>query len=96
MVQPLATYVKDPDATLDYTVEWTPWLSAVSDAITSVAWTVPGGLTQVAVSNTTLTATIFLSGGTAGSSYDVVCRVTTAATQSRVDDRTIRIKCKET
>lgn len=96
MVTPIATYVKDPDATLDYTVDWTAWLSGVSDTISSAAWTVPAGLTQVAVSATTTSATIFLSGGTAGNSYDVVCRITTAASTPRINDRTIRIKCKET
>jgi hypothetical protein len=96
MVTPIATYVKDPNATLDYTVDWAAWLSGVSDTLASVAWTVPAGLTQVAVSNSTTSATIFLSGGTAGNSYDVVCRVTTAASQARINDRTIRIKCKET
>ena len=31
MVTPIATYVKDPNATLDYTVDWAAWLSGVSD-----------------------------------------------------------------
>lgn len=81
--------LKDPNATLDYGFDWSEWL-ATGDTISSSDWTVPAGLTEVSASNTTTTATVFLSGGTAGSSYDVVNRITTA--NGRTDDRTITIR----
>jgi len=84
-------FTKDPNATLDYKIDWTTWLS--TDTISSAAWTVPTGLTQVSVSNTTTAATIWLSGGTAGTVYEVVCRITTAS--GRIDDRTIGIEVEE-
>lgn len=80
---------KDPDATLDYTVNWAPWLTD-GDAIDSVAWEVPAGLTLVSSSNTTTKATAFLSGGELGERYRVVCRVTT--TGGRIDDRTVQLR----
>ena len=65
---------------LDYTPRLTAWLAdSGGDAIASVAWTVPAGITQNNATNTTTTATIWLSGGTAGQTYRILCRVTTAA-----------------
>lgn len=77
-------FVKDPDSKLDYTVNWAAWLG--TDTIASSAWVVPTGLTQVSVSSTTTTATIVISGGTAGQTYMITNRITT--TQGRIDDRT--------
>lgn len=83
--------VKDPDAVLDYQFDWTAWLDG--DTISSSSWVVPAGLTNDADVNTTATATVWLSGGTAGSAYDVVNRIVTAG--GRTEDRTLRIVCKE-
>ncbi len=83
--------LKDPHATLDYGVDWSAWLGA--DTIESVAWSVPAGLTKTAESNTDTVAYVWLSGGTAGTTYQVVCRVTT--TGGRTDDRTLELICKE-
>ena len=79
---------KDPNSTLDYTVTWSSWLTA--DTISSVAWTVETGITQTAATNTTTTATIWLSGGEAGTEYTVTCRVTTAG--GRIDQRSIAVR----
>lgn len=78
-------YIKDPQAALDYAVDWVAWLAG--DTIASVAWTVPPGLTLDAQSHTATVATVWLSGGTDGQVYAVTCGVTTAA--GRVDERTI-------
>jgi hypothetical protein len=85
------TFLKDPAARLDYTVDWTAWLGA--DTIAQVDWTVPAGLTTTATSNATTTATVWLSGGTLGATYEVVCQVTTAT--GRIDQRTIRIQVRD-
>lgn len=90
---PLKTFRKDPAAVLDYTVDWDgdDWLGA--DTISTVTWTVPAGLATASSSNTTTTATIWLSGGTAEQDYDVQCRITTAG--GRTDERTIRLLVRE-
>lgn len=82
---------KDPDATLDYTLDWSTWLGA--DTIASVAWTLPSGITLETQSNTTTTATAWISGGSAGVTYRVTCRITTAG--SRIDDRSFRLNVAE-
>ena len=85
---------KDPEATLDFDVDWSvafnSWLAG--DTIASVAWTVEAGLTKAAESNSTTVAKVWLSGGTAGTTYAVTCRITTASTPARVDVRTFRVR----
>jgi len=85
------TFAKDPDAVLDYQVDWSDWLD--TDTISTSTWTVPTGITKDSDTNTTTAATIWLSGGTAGTSYNIVNHIVTAA--GREDDRTIIIKVRE-
>lgn len=82
---------KDPEAVLDYSIDWTAWLDG--DTISVSAWTVPAGITQDSASASTTGTTIWLSGGAAGETYTLVNHITTAA--GREDDRTIRIKVRE-
>jgi len=87
----LLTIDKDPQAVLDYVFDWSAWLSAISDTITGTPlFTVGAGLTLASQSNTTLTATAFVSGGTVGSKAPVSCRITTAG--GRTDERTVYLK----
>lgn len=90
----LRTFTKDPHATLDYTIDWTSdgWLGA--DTITGTpVWTVPAGLTLESQSNSTTTATAWISGGSAYDDYDVACKITTAG--GRIDERTIRLQVRQ-
>lgn len=89
----MASYKKDPNATLDYTFDWTAYLTPLADTIASVSWVLPVGLTNVSQSNTTMTATVFVSGGTLGESLQLTCRITTAG--GRTDDRSITLKIVE-
>ena len=94
---PIETWEKDPDAVLDYTLDWNdsskgPWLAS-GETISASTWTVPSGITKDSDSNDNTTTTIWLSGGTAGSDYDLINHITTSA--SREEDRTIRIHCRE-
>jgi hypothetical protein len=82
---------KDPDAVLDYTIDWGEWLG--TDTITASEWTVPDGLTGGATSKTSTTVTIWLSGGQAGRTYTIHNRITTAA--GRVNDQSFKIACVE-
>lgn len=83
---------KDPNAILDYQWDWADWL-AVGETISTAVFTVPTGLTLSSQSNTTTTATAFLSGGTVDDGYKVTCRITT--NQGRTEDRSIYLRCRE-
>ena len=80
-------FLKDPQAVLDYAVDWATWLG--SDTITSSAFTVGTGLTKDSQATTTTKATVWLSGGTDGTDYQVTNTITTAG--GRTDERTITI-----
>jgi hypothetical protein len=85
------TFSKDPDAILDYAVDWSRWLAG--DTIAASAWVVPTGLTKVSETNTATKATVWLSSGSAGQSYTVTNRITTAA--GRTEDRSFTIRVEE-
>lgn len=87
-------FVKDPAARLDYTIDWSAWLEPDDDSITSAS--VPSPPSGLTVQTTTWTATLtttWISGGTAGTSYDVTVRIETGG--GRIDERTIVIACRE-
>lgn len=88
----IATFTKDPDAVLDYQIDWTAWLTG-GETITTSTWTLPTGITRNSDNHTTTMTTIWLSGGTAGTKYALVNRIVTSA--ARTDDRTITISVKE-
>ena len=91
----LRKFVKDPNARLDYVIDWSAWLDAIGDTITGAEVAdPPAGLTVTTpIEFTSSNTTVWIAGGTAGVSYDVTVRITTAG--GRVDDRTIVIACKE-
>lgn len=86
------TYIKDPSSTLDYGVDWSNWL-ATGEEITSSQWIIPTGLTLVSESNSTTAASVFIRGGVADRTYVITNRIET--NQSRIDDRSMMIKCEE-
>lgn len=89
---PVKTYTKDPDAYLDYTLDWSEWLG--TDTLSTAVWSVsPSDMTAPHTTTTTTLAAVWLSGGAHGSDYDVRCRVTTTA--GRIDDRTIRVQVRQ-
>lgn len=85
------TFTKDPQAVLDYRIDWSEWLDG--DTISTSEWVVPDALTLESESNTTTAATVWLSGGINNGSYDITNEITTVG--GRTDDRTITIKVKE-
>jgi len=85
------SFTKDPNAVLDYQIDWSTWLG--TDTISSATWTVATGLTKTTDSKTTTTTTVWLSGGTVGTTYSVACRIVTAG--GRTDDRTVQIKVED-
>lgn len=91
---------KDPKAVLDYTFDWTTYLTALSsDAISptvgSVIFTVDAtsGISVSSQSNTSTTATVWIAGGISGNIATVSCQIKTIG--GRTDDRLIYIKLRE-
>jgi len=82
---------KDPDGVLDYSFDWTDWLAG--DEILTSDMIVPAGLTKDGEEHITAIATVWLSGGTAGTSYTATNRITTVG--GRTDDRSITVRVKE-
>lgn len=85
------SFMKDVDAVLDYTIDWSTWLG--SDTISSSSWSVETGITEDSDTNDTDSATVWLSGGAAGTTYAVTNSIVTAA--AREEDRTIYITVQE-
>ncbi len=81
---------KDPQAVLDWAFDWSRWLSVGEEITGTPVVTVSDGLTKDSQSNTTTKVTVWLSGGTLGTTYRVACRITT--NQGRTDERTIGIR----
>lgn len=90
------TIVKDPNATLDYTWDWSAWLvEAGNDTIVSqqILASTPAGLSIGSPTQSLGKVTVFISGGAAGTKYQVTCRINTAG--GRIDDRSIYLKVKD-
>lgn len=86
-------YIKDPSAKLDYSVDWSEWLSDIGDTIATSSWAVSSGLTKTIETNTTVSATVWLSGGIPGVIYQATNHIVTAA--GREDERTITIRVQD-
>ena len=91
------TFVKDPDSVLDYKFDWkaltngtgaSDWLGS-GETISSHTITADTGITvdSSAETDTDTSVTVWLSGGTAGTSYNVACKIVTSG--SRTDERTM-------
>lgn len=92
------TFTKDPDAVLDYTVDWTDWLG--DDTISSVTWTITPDDTLAGIQEDTVlssadavSATIGLTGGTADRDYIVGCHIVTG--DNREDERSFTVLVRE-
>lgn len=90
----MTTFTKDPQAQLDFSVDWSDWLTGAEE-ISASSWTIPTGLTLVAQNYTGTTATVFLSGGTVGKSYIVSNQITTNNATPRIDERSFTITIEQ-
>lgn len=88
----MTSYVKDPDAVLNYRWDWAEFLGD-SDTITASEMITETGIVVDSDDNDTTSATVVLSGGTVGETYEVTNRITTAA--GLVNDHTIRIRIEQ-
>lgn len=91
MAYPAKTFEpKDPSGVNNYRINWATWLTSHgSDTIASSTWALtPTGLTSSST-NTTTTATIKITGGTAGTDYDLTNTIVTAG--GLTECRTVRV-----
>lgn len=84
---PVYIFTKDPSEILDYSVDWGQWLG--DDTILSSSWVLPSGIANNGDVYSSTTATIWLSGGTAGTTYSIQNLITT--TTGRTTKRTFKI-----
>ena len=82
------THVKDPEANLPYAWDWSAWLSD-GETITAQTITADAGITVGAPTEDAGVITVRVSGGTAGATYRVACRITTSG--GNIDERTKKI-----
>lgn len=87
----------DPNETLDYVVDWTDWLTAVTDTISTASWTVPTGITastpEVINSNTGCRVWLSVTDPElADTIITVTCRIVTSG--GRTADRSFMLKIK--
>lgn len=86
------SWVKDPAAVKDYSLDWTAWLAG--DSVATSQWAAQNGITVNTSAQVGAVMTVWLSGGTLGQSYLVTNRITTTNVPPRTDERTIEIVCK--
>lgn len=88
--------VKDPDAVLDYSEDWTAWLLDDDDSIVTCELIFLDGSTLMKNRDPIISdgkiVTAWLEGGTEGNTEQCTFRITTAA--SRIDDRTLYFSMK--
>lgn len=96
-------FQKDPDAVLDYLFDFaastngngaSDWLDS-GETISSRTVTADTGITvdSSVITNSSTSVRVWLSSGTAGTSYDVACKIVTSG--GRTDERTITIDVME-
>lgn len=89
-----APFLKDPDATVDFGHDWTLWLAEISDTISSTPTpTVTGVTLASSVAENSGVVSVFVSGGTAGSTATITFRIVT--TGGRTDERTVNLWIEE-
>ena len=82
---------KDPDAVLDYQIDWSSWLAS-EETLTDSVWEVTGA-TALSSSFDEGITTVWLSGGEVGTLISATNRITTS--EGRIDDRTVQIPVAE-
>ena len=89
----MKNFVQDPDATLDYSIDWGPWLNN-GDTIDTSTWIVESPIATASenIINTNTTTIVFLSGGVHGQNYLITNRITTV--NGLTDDRSFELRIR--
>lgn len=87
---PIATFIKDPNAVLDYTISWRRWLGPTDAISAAPTVTADAGINVDSSTFNGASCTVWLSGGADGTSYNVAVKIVTVG--GRTDERTITIR----
>jgi len=86
--------LKDPEAVLDYSIDWGAEYLAVGELLAQSEWSVvpdePNGVSVAGSSFDASTSAVTAAGGIAGRLYRLVNQITTGS--GRVDERSIVIR----
>jgi hypothetical protein len=89
--------LKDPDAVLDYSIDWGGEYLAEGELLAASSWSVlpdePDGLAVVGSGFDSSASTVKAGGGVAGRLYRLVNLITTGA--GRIDERSIVIRVEK-
>lgn len=89
----MSVMLKDDNAVIDFSEDWSSWLAS-GETIATSSWSVsPDSLTIDSNTNDTTSATAWVSGGTVGTVYRLTNRITTSA--SRTDERTVVVRVEK-
>lgn len=90
----MSVYLKDPAASLDYTIDWGAGYLGL-ERIAGSSWSIEpaGELSVVSSSANETTTSVTLSGGIAGTVYRVTNHVT--LTDAREDERAITLRVEQ-
>jgi hypothetical protein len=90
--------VKDPQSKLDYSIDWSQWLST-EDVIVNSVFTIstiandPAPITNQGTFTSNEIASVILSGGTIGNIYTITNTITTS--NGLIDERFFRIVVRD-
>ena len=81
----IANQIKHPDDVLDFKFDYDAlgWLED-GETISSSSWVIPAGITEDSETQDATTATIWISGGTAGVDYLCTNTIVTSDSRTRV------------
>lgn len=89
--------LKDPQAVLDYRVDWGADYLAAGELLAASAWSVApdeaGGVSITGSDFDATSSTVNAAGGIAGRLYALVNRITTSA--GRIDERSILLRVED-
>ena len=86
----VASFDKDPEAVLDYYLDWTPFLAG--DTIVTSVWVATATVTIRDPAVVGSFTQIWVEGGTAGELVDLTNHIVT--TEGREEDGTLRLKVR--
>ena len=101
-LHPGAVVIKDPNAEIVYTWDWSDWLvgAATIASDTFIVSTFTGDATPLVSDNESIVAGATsslhrLTGGTVGKTYTVTHRIVTNETPAQTEDKSIKVSIRE-
>lgn len=92
----MTVFAKDPASTVDYSFDWSGWLTS-GEVINTAVWSVDPASNDAPVLGTEIAAGsvrgIYVSGGVAGHRYRLACKIETDA--GRVAERSLTLRVME-